>query len=166
MGYRQGDPKWVTWSTSPHSEDEIREAVFHTPELICWSYVCRFSTLSEEFIEELIVLSTGLFDGESEDLYTEENINLIKDILFIEPTSARKERQSKIASVVYWRLTDTRIAKKIMKSSNPIRSRVDWYQIAGFQDLTPEFKNKFRMQFLKAKINSDTDSRWKKNRIE
>ena len=161
MGIRQGDPEWVTWSMTPHSEDEIREAVFNTPELICWTYVCRFSVLSEDFIEELIVLSTGLFDGESKDVYTEENINLIKDILFIEPTSERKDRQKKIASNVSWRLTDTTIAEKIIKYPAPVRSKVDWWQIAAYQDLSREFKIKYKKQVIKAKINSD--SKFKEN---
>lgn len=156
-------PKWVDWSLTPHSEEEIREAVFNTPELICWSYICKSSVLSEEFIEELLVLSTGLFDGVRRELYNEENINMIKEILYIEPTPARKNLQKAVAEKYLRNMKDNSICDRIIHLSNPIRSRVDWYQIASFQDITPQFKKKFRVQFLKAKINSE--AKFKENKL-
>lgn len=158
-------PDWVTWSMTPHSEDEIREAVFKTPKLICWTYVCRFSVLSEQFIEEALVLSTGVFDGVSEELYTEKNKKLVRDILFIEPTISRKEKQKAMAKEVFdnlEELEDATIAIRIASMANPVRARIDWYQIAGFQDISPEFKKKFAEQFRKAKINSE--AKYKENK--
>ena len=158
------NPKWVTWSMTPHSENEIREAVFNTPELICWSYVCRYSPLSEAFIEEALVLSTGLFDGVSGETYSEQNKKLVRDILFIEPTRERANKQYEIVNKVYQSLKDKTIADRILSRSMSIWARVDWYQIASFQDISPEFKKKFRQQFIKAKINSE--AKFKENKRE
>jgi hypothetical protein len=155
-------PEWVTWSMTPHSEDEIRKAVFKTPKLICWTYICRFSVLSEQFIEEALVLSTGVFDGVDEELYTEENKKLVRDILYMEPTVARKELQKDYIKRIWDILEDHKIAIKILGMSSSVRSRVDWFQIAGFQDITPDFKKKFEIQFMKAKINSE--SKFKENK--
>lgn len=154
INYRSGEPKWVTWSMEPHTEDEIRNAYLYTPELICTSYLCRYSKMSEKFIEEeLIILSTGVFSY-NPDYYTKRNREFVKEILFIEPTSARPE--------VVNSYKKKRVSKEFLSylkenHKQNIRSKVDWWQIANYQVLSDEFKAKFERQFNECKVKSDAE---------
>ena len=58
---------WLNFSMSNHSESEIRSRILTNIDSICFTYVCRYSRLSEKFIYELIGLSTGLFDWSNYD---------------------------------------------------------------------------------------------------
>lgn len=55
--------QWLEFSMHPQSEDDIRKKLLEEIEMgtlgynVCVSYVCRYSRLSEEFIEELIKLT-------------------------------------------------------------------------------------------------------------
>lgn len=52
------DPEsWGKWGLVPRTEEEIREKVLTDPENICFSFVVMRSSISEEFKEELRVLS-------------------------------------------------------------------------------------------------------------
>ena len=56
---------WIEFSTKPRTEEEIREALKHDiglqnnykqfveGQIVCMSYICRYSKLSPEFIEEI-----------------------------------------------------------------------------------------------------------------
>ena len=151
------EPNWVTWSTSKHTEDEIRTAYLLTPELICTTYLCRYCTMSEDFIEELIVLSTGIF-AHKPMLYTEANRNLVKEIMFVEPTSKRND-----AIMQYEKPEESDVSDEFvyyLKASfehTNIRSKVDWWQIANYQNLSKEFKDKFEVQFSQAKVKSEAE---------
>lgn len=151
------EPNWVTWSMTNHTEDEIRNAYLYTPDLICTSYICRYCTLSEDFIEELLVLSTGIF-AYRPNFYTNANRDLVKQIMFVEPTSKRNE-----AIKQYQIQENSDISNEFvfyLKSEfdhTNIRSKVDWWQIANYQNISKEFKDKFAEQFSQAKVKSDAE---------
>ena len=52
---------WADFSLNPQTEDAIRERVLHDLETgdntYCMTYICTFSKLSEDFIEELYQLT-------------------------------------------------------------------------------------------------------------
>lgn len=152
------DPIWVRWSMEQHTEDEIRDAILNHPELVCFSYICRYSQMSEEFIEnELIVLGTGIFTGYPE-YYTKENIEFIRSLLFIEPTGDR-------LNAMRFKLMNSKLYCKNLKSDfigylktvhTPIRTKIDWWQIACYQNgLSKEFRKKFAKNFKEAKAAAD-----------
>lgn len=155
INYRSIDPEWATWSMMNHSEEELRNTYLNDPDKVCTTYICRYSTLSEDFIEELIVLSTGLFANRP-DLYTESNREFLKKILFIESIAERSE---------YVRNIDLRkvnkenydFVKELKLFKGNIRSKVDWWQIANYQNLSKEFKIKFAKKFNEARIRSDNE---------
>ena len=49
---------WIEDSMAGISENEIREKLIKDPYSLCISYICRYSKLSEDFIEELSRLTT------------------------------------------------------------------------------------------------------------
>lgn len=71
--------EWVTFSLTPHTEDEIREKILTSYKDVCFAYICAHQKLSEDFIIELAALSTGL-------LYKynySENIDYLKHAVMI-----------------------------------------------------------------------------------
>jgi hypothetical protein len=52
---------WANFSLTPQTEDAIRERILHDNKTgqntICITYICEYSKLSEEFIEELCELT-------------------------------------------------------------------------------------------------------------
>ena len=151
INYRSNDPLWATWSMKEHSEDELRNAILYNPEDVCISYICRYSTLSEEFIEELICLSTGVF-GHRPDLYTAKNRETLKQIMFIEPTIARTAYVNDI-DLKNVEPEDKAFIKHLKSLSGNIRSKIDWWQIANYQKLSDDFKKRFANKFREARIS-------------
>lgn len=148
-----GIPLWVTWSLGRHTEDELREAYLSQSSLICTTYVCENSVMSEEFVKELVLLSTGLFDH---DNYTEENRNLVSQIMIDEEkTKDRMDLQSQYDYLSQF-TNDKKFIKKIMSLSTPIRSKVDWAKIITNPEikLSDDFKNMFSKQLMKARVRT------------
>lgn len=154
-GNSKTNNKWQEWSMEPHTEDEIRDAYINDPDNICTSYICRYSNLSEDFIEELIYLSTGVFSYRP-DLYTENNIEYLKKIMSIEPTSARTNY---IKSINMKNVSnkDKEFVAYLKTYHSNIRSKIDWWQIASYQKLSKDFRNKFAVKFNEAKIKSQNE---------
>ena len=147
--------KWHEWSMEPHTEEEIRDAYLNDPDNICTTYICRYSNLSENFIEELIYLSTGVF-AYRPDLYTENNIAYLKKIMEIEPTTARSEyiKSINISNVPK---KDKEFVDHLKHYHANIRSKIDWWQIANHQLLSKDFKFKFAKKFYEAKVRSQNE---------
>ena len=154
-----GNPHWVNWSCNPHTEDEIRETVLHDYNTVCFSYVCRYSTMSEDFIKELIVLSTGIFSGGNSVYYTENNIKLVRKILFVEPTTARLEYQRNLKKRDIGK-ADPVFVEIVKQWKIPLRTKVDWWQIANYQPnlsekFIQEFEDKFRENGVRSNVELD-----------
>ncbi len=64
--YRRNTLNWLNFSMHPQTEDAIRDRIMREIEeedaskYVCISYVCRYSKLSEEFIEELDSLTSQM----------------------------------------------------------------------------------------------------------
>ena len=108
---------WADFSLNPQTEDAIRERVLHDLETgdntYCMSYICTFSKLSEDFIEELYQL-TRRRKGKSARIYDNK-------LDWVAISSKQKLSESFIE----------RHAKD-----------VDWKLIYQFQDLSDEFRIK------------------------
>lgn len=108
---------WADFSLNPQTEDAIRERVLHDLETgentYCMTYICTFSILSEEFIEEIYQLTrrrkgggTKLYDNKLDWIAISSKQKLSEEFI---------ERHTK---------------------------DVDWKLIYQFQDLSDEFRKK------------------------
>lgn len=70
--------KWGEWSMQPHTPDEIREAILEDSRCVCFTYLCEYSKIPGDFLEEFLVLSTCLLDKSN----YEKDFDRIKNALF------------------------------------------------------------------------------------
>ena len=118
---RQNVEDWLEFSINPRTEDEIRERVIADKiagincNTVCLSYVCSFSKLSENFIEELSEL-------------TKVRVNKKGEIT--------RDRLDWIAISMKQTLSEDFIERH--------KDQVDWKLIFQFQKLSKEFKKKYK----------------------
>ena len=124
--------KWYEFSMNSRSEDEIREMILTDPDSVCYSYICMKSPLSENFIEELRVLSTELINKE---LYTPDNLKLVSDILSIKNLTER----SKYVRELYMNNKLPYFMKSKIRSDMMVRDKLDWRNLVKYQNLSKEF---------------------------
>ena len=127
--------RWIEFSMNPRTEEEIREQILTDPSYVCYSYICMKSSLSEEFIDELKILSTELLDKET---YIPENIKLVSSILDIKNFA---ERTVFVRNLKNNKNVDQRIRDKIAKNS-VVRDKLDWRNIVKYQNISPNFCKK------------------------
>ena len=142
--------QWASWSMTPHTEDEIRQRYLTDFDLICTSYVCRYSRVSEKFIEEMLALSTGLLTLDTYDANIDTLIKLEKDKLLKNDDSwiayIPKLNIPAVKALYYkdgkW-LSQDDIASN-MKATNIFNDKIDWQYIAAYQMLSDEFKERYK----------------------
>ena len=124
---------WFTFSTTPQSEEDIKTRVIHDKETktntCCISYICRYSKLSEEFIEWL-------------DLYTlakRKNPNSTQPVL--------KSKVDWDHICIYQTLSEEFIEKH--------SKDVNWKLIFYCQNISEEFKSKHLKDLRKAQETED-----------
>ena len=142
--------QWARWSMTPHTEDEIRQRYLTDFDLICTSYVCRYSRVSEKFIEEMLALSTGLLNLDTYDKNIDTLIKLEQDKLLKDDDSWMKYiPKLKIPAVqaIYCKdgkwMSQADIASG-MRATNIFNDKLDWQYIAAYQRLSAEFKEKYK----------------------
>lgn len=75
---------WAEFSLTPHSEYDIRmralasKAIFDDNAFICYAYISYSQNMSEDFIEELMFISSKLFDF---DYYNKQSIDAVVRII-------------------------------------------------------------------------------------
>lgn len=112
---------WLKFSMTNRSENEIRARILTDIDSICFTYVCRYSRLSEKFIYELIGLSTGLFDWSNYDF--KQCINISR-LCMEDP----KRREKIVEAIMYKYYPDQvnfdreRIKKQIYQAKKDGRS--------------------------------------------
>lgn len=82
--YKSRVDEWVTWSTTPHTEDEIREKVLTDYDNVCFSYVCEYSHMSADFIEELMALSLDMITKDNYYEYIDDLKKAVQIYLGVE----------------------------------------------------------------------------------
>lgn len=129
---------WIDFSTNPQRPEDVRQHML-TPSLrdqICVSYICQYHQMSSEFIEELIALSTDLFDYST---YTEENIKIVLDVAHC----LTKEEAAKLLD----KYKKENPYNLFIQSITAVNSRIDWFNIAKHQNIEPWFKEKWGEHF-------------------
>ena len=171
--------KWSTWSLTPHTEEEIRHECLTNFDHVCFTYVCGTSKLSPEFIEEFMVLSSGVMCNayrEIERARTKEEELLAKeryDALFKKAQGAilfnlgvfgkepEKNRFTAVHTSEVENLAGERRETDRIITDSTIIDRLDWYAISKFQKLPEWFMEKYScmLNWKELKINqkmSDT----------
>lgn len=151
--------KWSTWSLTPHTEDEIRKECLRNFDHVCFTYVCETSKLTPEFIEEFMVLSTGVMgdyykkinraSGVDEEEKANNEYNKVFDMLKsaimynLHVTDIEPEKfQLNYDEVLDTASGCTKIANKYITDKTAI-DRLDWTGISRFQRLPEWFIEKY-----------------------
>ena len=124
---------WAEWSLAPHTEDEIREKILTDFDGVCFTYLCGSQVLSEDFIVELMALSTGLLNKENYSQY----INELKQAVLI-------AEGIKIGEIDYHKLPKISAPGGQDKRRQALIDRLDWVALFEKQTLSPEFRAKFK----------------------
>lgn len=142
---------WREKSLKPQTEETLRDILLdYDPDSICVTYICSNSKLSEEFIEELIVLSTSAFDHKT--YYPDYNKYFIPIALESSSEKRREMINDLYKKVVEEKSLDvpvemvTAALEAVEKHNLPFSSRVDWFNIVNYQDISDSFKDKYKEQ--------------------
>ncbi len=169
---------WITWSCAPHNDDEIRRRLLTTPITnTCISYLCRYSTLSPEFLEEFIALSTGWFHMPGNDElaqtqpipYTPENLEFVEKLCSAKLTMTHAEYTAMVerGEIVYPK--QLQMAQAALANNSPAKlstslermfalceSRVDWLYLQRHQTLPQDFIEKYAAHINKTLLADKT----------
>lgn len=146
---------WLDFSLFPQSELEIRkravnDALYKTHSL-CYSYVCRFSKLSEDFIEDLMFITSPFYEI---DYDNKENRNFIVDLIDLDITT-KSQLEKAIVKLSKFRSVDSRMLSKFhgnRKIKNVAADRLDWFYLYKFQNLSEAFIMKHKTLITKSGI--------------
>ena len=122
---------WVKFSTNPESLEDIafRVIVFEKfgISLCCLSYICHYSTLPEDFIDDIIFITSGLF---SFNKWDDTHVHAI--VKSIEDNDFKNENLLKLFSGY---------------NGHKLNDRLDWREISRYQKLSSEFIESHRNYF-------------------
>lgn len=146
---------WLDFSLFPQPELEIRkraidDALYKTHTL-CYSYVCRFSKLSEEFIEDLMFITSPFYEI---DYDNKENRNFVVDLIDLD-ISTRSQLEKAIEKLSKSRSIDSGFLNKFhgnRKVKNVASDRLDWFYLYKFQNLSEPFIKKHKTLITKSGI--------------
>lgn len=141
--YKNGINEWLKWAATPHTEEEIREKCLTDFHNVCFSFLCEHSQLSCDFIEELMLLSTGIL--------TKENYfvmhDLVRDTVLshngVEGVSAEEWVIEESAThIKATEMSNKSGGTRYIRSKN-VNDRLDWFALCKYQKLTEEFMRKY-----------------------
>ena len=122
---------WAKFSTNPESLEDIafRVIVFEKfgISLCCLSYICHYSTLPEDFIDDIIFITSGLF---SFNKWDDTHVHAI--VKSIEDNDFKNENLLKLFSGY---------------NGHKFNDRLDWREISRYQKLSSEFIESHRNYF-------------------
>ena len=122
---------WAKFSTNPESPEDIafRVIVFEKfgISLCCLSYICHYSTLPEDFIDDIIFITSGLF---SFNKWDDTHVHAI--VKSIEDNDFKNENLLKLFSGY---------------NGHKLNDRLDWREISRYQKLSSEFIESHRNYF-------------------
>jgi hypothetical protein len=129
--------KWEKFSMNPQTEEAIEHELLYNPDDVCVSYICRYSKLSEEFIEKMIVLTSGLIGPRN----YKSDYDKVKELCEAKYSG---DTEKKVKLLVEARMNEvgrTLIEKECTGAD--VRDRVDWFYIAYYQKLSEPFMRKY-----------------------
>lgn len=134
---------WKEFSMTPQTEEAIKKKLLTDPNSVCVSFICRYSKLSQKFIDDLFVLTTGLV---SEETYEMDYDTIRKVIL---NKYLPKKQREKFGHVMLHKVAVVNGIKQIIEypvNSESINDRVDFVYLVNHQQLSEEFLHYFLNQ--------------------
>lgn len=160
---------WMMWSMQNHSETEIRQECLHDINNVCFTYICRFSKLSEEFIIEFMGLSTGVFTIKNYDrkqamLVGELTFDYLKDeniVYSIRTAQLSKDKVDPNADTPLYKKylsLDPVIVCEFLSKPATLRDRLDWYYIDKYQHISTEFREHYVSVLNTSRVNQSKEA--------
>lgn len=118
---------------------------------LCFSYICEHQNLTDDMIEELMFLSSGIF---SWDYYDAQCIKIVADIISVYNFKIKNLDDQK-DRIKYWLESGTinniffeLKLKDCLSSKSPIIDKLDWYNLSkNCRFLSKEFMKKYKNLF-------------------
>lgn len=145
---------WKEFSlTENQSEEDIRLCAVIDAETkgkispICYSYISEHQKMTDDFVKELMFLTSCLYSRET---YTPENIEIVSDIISVYNSRKRNinEQWLYIGTLIGSGVVSESLIKALSqcRKNSPITDRLDWYGIAkNNKYLTKEFIDHFKI---------------------
>lgn len=142
--------RWVEWSMTPHTPEEIREKILTNPDEVCFTFLCRYSKMPVEFIEELFVLSSLWLNKSNYELHYEDikkfmfakyEVGENNDNIDVVTIKCTEEKWDKLKNK-YSSYDKIPLITKILQKTD-VNEKIDWLYITTYQSLTKEFVLKF-----------------------
>lgn len=138
---------WASWSLKPHTTEEIRQRLISRPiEDTCISYICMKSQLEEDFFEEFMALSTGMFhETGNVELALTQPLEYNKENLAIVMHACQRYNMDTDAYVELARSyskTQDYAAREHYKRTG-YADRIDWRYICMYQSFSIAFWSKY-----------------------
>ena len=124
---------WVNFSTKPEKLEDIafRVIIFEKfgISLCCLNYICQYSHLPEDFIDDIIFITSGQFSFNKWD-----DVHVHAIVKSIEDNDFKNENLLRLFPAY--------------KGNKKLRNRIGWNEIYKYQKLSSEFK-KSHINFFK-----------------
>lgn len=134
--------KWLDFSMNQQTEKDIEYALLYKPEYVCVSYLCRYSQMTEQFMERLIALTASPVCKYT----TEEEIEKLQDAMIKLLTSDESDRKSIMIELTTCdKGSDYKPYKKDF-DVNKLSDRIDWTYVSIYQILSEDFILKYIRQ--------------------
>lgn len=157
--------EWLKWASAPRTEEEIREKCLTDFNNVCFSFLCEKSELACDFIEELMLLSTGILTKDNYDEMHDKVYNAVMshnkvDGVTLEDWGIEESKTHIKASEMSNRSGETRYIH-----SKSVNDRIDWRSICKYQRLTEDFMRKFNkcLDWKEVKLNQKLSEQFKKD---
>lgn len=136
--------RWADWSMTNHTTEEIKQQILTNPNDVCFTFLCRYSRIPEDFFDEFMVLSSGLLNPKS----PKEDYDKIKKVLFSKlgvtdenlehPYITIQVPYDKTKKIENWDMVPENIDIK------RVNEKIDWFYITAYQSLTKDFVLKYK----------------------
>lgn len=133
------DNDWSEFSLTPQTEQALEERMLKSIDSVCVTYICRFSSLSDRFIERMLALTTGVLNPKS----SEEEIQQLTDFMVNKLTNKDRDKKQTISILTIKKDDGKEIEEVETYTESRLNDRIDWAYIARFQALSNDFIMKF-----------------------
>lgn len=130
---------WLNFSMNQQLEKDIEQYAIYRPYDICISYVCRYSQMTEKFIERLIALSVDVVCRYT----TEEEIEALQQAMIEKITSKNPNKFHKTVTLTTCNKQSGFKPFTADFDVNKLQDRIDWTYISVYQILSDEFVLKY-----------------------
>lgn len=141
---------YINFSLQRQNISDIRERalinVVFKYDAICYTYICRYSVITSDFLEELVFITSPFFDI---SYYNDEYKELVCNILQV----PNEERNQYISSLIkdsdkYSPIFISKLqAYKKLALTNRKDSKVDWFGIVNYQTIPRNVLEKYSNNF-------------------